>query len=79
MTDACVVTSHASVPWYEKMAWFLEAHFGPVEVHAESEPVLIVRVDGEEARVSAGSVSCGSAGLQRRVASVVEMAELTVF
>lgn len=53
------VTSHAHVhadacvgPWQQKMAWFLEAHFGAVG-HSEPghDPVLVVRVDGEEARV----------------------------
>lgn len=34
---------------YEQIAWFLEAHFGQVELGHES--VLIVRVNGVEARV----------------------------
>lgn len=54
------MTSHAHVhadarvgPWQQKMAWFLEAHFGAVGLHSEPnhDPVLVVRVDGEEARV----------------------------
>lgn len=69
---------------HQKMAWFLEAHFGTVEQHSEP-PVLIVRVDGKEARVSSASanlklctVSCENERLRGRVESVVEMAELTV-
>lgn len=59
------------------MAWFLEAHFGPVEMHPH-DPVLVVRVDGEEARVGLVGVACAHEGLRERVESVVGMAELTV-
>lgn len=37
---------------YEQIAWFLEAHFGEVESDVGHAPVLVVRVDGEEARVN---------------------------
>ena len=88
----CAVTSpglhaHAHADGrYERVAWFLEAHFGAVELHSEPgrDPVLIVRVDGEEARVDlmpsarGQVVNCENERLRGRVESVVEMAELTV-
>ncbi|KAF8135732.1 beta-lactamase-like protein [Boletus edulis] len=64
---------HAVGPWQEKLAWFLEAHFGPVELHSEPghDPVLIVRV-------GLRGVTCVKEELRARVASVVEMAELVL-
>ncbi|KAI9572193.1 beta-lactamase-like protein [Boletus coccyginus] len=83
------VTSHAHVHadarvglWQQKMAWFLEAHFGAVGLHSKPnhDSVLVVRVDGEEAHVDLMSsvVSCESERLRGRVETVVEMAGLTV-
>lgn len=62
---------------YEQMAWFLEAHFGEVELRG---PEWIVRVEEEEARVHLESsvVSCANGALGERVKCVVEMAALTV-
>lgn len=42
----------------DRIGWFLEAHFGEVE---REGPVLIVRVDEEEARVDLTSSVCGQA------------------
>lgn len=56
VTSECVHV-HARADAREQIAWFLEAHFGEVEL---GRAVLTVRVDGEEARIDlASSVSWG--------------------
>ncbi|KAF8546925.1 hypothetical protein OG21DRAFT_1490689 [Imleria badia] len=54
------VHADTRVPWYEKMAWFLEAHFGPVEVHAEGRAgVDRAGRRGRGARVGGSGDLCG--------------------
>ncbi|KAH7888842.1 beta-lactamase-like protein [Phlebopus sp. FC_14] len=85
--------SHAESSYtrIRRVAWFLEAHFGEVELHMPDEsiqeqeegtasPALIVRVDEADAYIDLISlaVTCANEMLRKRVEVVLDMAILTV-
>jgi cleavage and polyadenylation specificity factor subunit 3 len=83
-----------SITRIQRIAWFLDAHFGDVELHVpeedqeqdqseKSEPALIVRMDdsGEsDAHINLVTlaVSCSSDTIRKRVEAVLDMAITTV-
>ncbi|KAH7916536.1 beta-lactamase-like protein [Hygrophoropsis aurantiaca] len=81
-----------SVTRVQRLAWFLEAHFGEVELHmpdgtddyeqgeARSEPSLLVRLDEADARINLVTLAVESEndGLRKRVETVLDMAVSTV-
>ncbi|KAF9568242.1 Metallo-hydrolase/oxidoreductase [Agrocybe pediades] len=76
----------------QRLAMFLEAHFGEVELHmpdpseepeqgeSDSEPLLLVHLDEAEAQISLISLTVHSSNeaLKRRVEAVLDMAVTTV-
>ncbi|TFK44227.1 mRNA 3'-end-processing protein YSH1 [Crucibulum laeve] len=78
----------------QRLAMFLEAHFGEVELHMpdgteveeqeqgedENEPSLLVRLDEADARINLLSMTVSSSheALRRRVEAVLDMAVTTV-
>ncbi|KAJ7084368.1 beta-lactamase-like protein [Mycena belliarum] len=78
----------------KRLAWFLEAHFGEVELHMpdddrqeepeqgedDNEPSLLVRLDEAIAQINLVSLTVASSheALRKRVESVLDMAVTTV-
>ncbi|KAH7924266.1 Metallo-hydrolase oxidoreductase [Leucogyrophana mollusca] len=81
-----------SVTRVQRLAWFLEAHFGEVELHMpdvsddheqgedSNEPSLLVRLDEADARINLLTlvVESESEALRKRVETVLDMAVSTV-
>ncbi|KAF8844707.1 Metallo-hydrolase/oxidoreductase [Paxillus ammoniavirescens] len=86
--------SESSYTRIQRLAWFLEAHFGEVELHmpdedeqaneqgedADHDPALIVRVDDADAHINLVTLIVTSAteALRKRVEAVLDMAVSTV-
>lgn len=82
----------SSVMRIQRLAMFLEAHFGEVELHmpeaeddqeqgeGDHEPSLLVRLDEADARIHLLSLTVSSANeaLKKRVEAVLDMAVTTV-
>ncbi|KAJ7672856.1 beta-lactamase-like protein [Mycena rosella] len=86
--------SHDAVMRIKRLAWFLEAHFGEVELHMpedsqeeepeqgedDQEPSLLIRLDETTAQINLVSLTVASSNeaLRKRVESVLDMAVTTV-